>query len=153
MERGKTWRQSHARHCGECRNQSKWFVVMLVASVLWLSATTSLLIVIYYQNVSSCLCVCVCVCVVSTIYLTWPPFPCRPGNEVMYGFAHFTSSLNELEPGIAPTDCRFRPDQRIMEEGDFPRADKEKVWCSMHSIPTVVIRLLEVVSSAGYKNV
>ncbi|XP_064391969.1 oxysterol-binding protein 1-like isoform X2 [Halichondria panicea] len=51
----------------------------------------------------------------------------EPGNEVMYGFAHFTSSLNELEPGIAPTDCRFRPDQRIMEEGDFPRADKEKL--------------------------
>ena len=97
--------------------------------------------------------VCVCVCGVYYIPHMASLPPCRPGNEVMYGFAHFTSSLNELEPGIAPTDCRFRPDQRIMEEGDFPRADKEKVWCSMHSIPTVVIKLLEVVSSAGYKSV
>ena len=28
---------------------------------------------------------------------------------------------------MAPTDSRLRPDQRIMEEGDFERADKEKV--------------------------
>ncbi len=45
----------------------------------------------------------------------------------MYGFSHFAASLNEQEPGVAPTDSRFRPDQRIMEEGDFPKADKEKV--------------------------
>ena len=51
----------------------------------------------------------------------------RPGNEVMYGFSHFTCSLNEHEPRVAPTDCRFRPDQRIMEEGDFPKANEEKV--------------------------
>ncbi len=60
--------------------------------------------------------------------------PCRPGNEIMYGFAHFTSTLNEPEEGVAPTDSRFRPDQRIMEEGDFPKADKEKVYyCSYHN--------------------
>ena len=51
----------------------------------------------------------------------------RPGHEVMYGFSHFTASLNEPEEDVAPTDCRLRPDQRVMEEGDFPKANNEKV--------------------------
>ena len=45
----------------------------------------------------------------------------------MYGFSEFTASLNELEEGIAPTDSRLRPDQRIMEEQDFDKANLEKV--------------------------
>ena len=45
----------------------------------------------------------------------------------MYGFSEFTSSLNELEEGVAPTDCRFRPDQRFMEQQDFDKANEEKV--------------------------
>lgn len=52
---------------------------------------------------------------------------CRPGSEKMYGFSEFTSSLNELEEGVAPTDCRFRPDQRFMEQQDFDKANEEKV--------------------------
>ena len=51
----------------------------------------------------------------------------RPGNEVIYGFSEFASTLNEPEEGVAPTDSRLRPDQRIMEQGDFDRANKEKV--------------------------
>ena len=53
--------------------------------------------------------------------------PCRLGSEKMYGFSKFTCSLNELEEGVAPTDCRFRPDQRLMEEQDFDKANDEKV--------------------------
>ena len=58
----------------------------------------------------------------------------------MYGFAHFTSTLNEPEEGVAPTDCRFRPDQRIMEEGDFPKADKEKVGTTVAIITDFAAR-------------
>ena len=53
--------------------------------------------------------------------------PCRPGSEKIYGFSEFTCSLNEQEEGVAPTDCRFRPDQRLMEEQDFDKANDEKV--------------------------
>ena len=49
----------------------------------------------------------------------------------MYSFSEFTCSLNELEEGVAPTDCRFRPDQRFMEQQDFDKANEEKV-CDVH---------------------
>ena len=42
----------------------------------------------------------------------------------MYHFSPFTIELNEMEPGVAPTDSRFRPDMRVMEEGDLENADK-----------------------------
>ncbi len=59
-----------------------------------------------------------------------PSLPARPGNELIYGFSEFTCTLNELEEGMAPTDSRLRPDQRIMEYGDFEGANTEKV-CSV----------------------
>lgn len=41
----------------------------------------------------------------------------------MYNFTSFTVSLNELQSGmektLAPTDCRWRPDIRGMENGDM----------------------------------
>lgn len=37
------------------------------------------------------------------------------------------AQLNELEDGVAPTDTRLRPDQRLMEEGLWTEANKEKV--------------------------
>jgi oxysterol-binding protein 1 len=36
--------------------------------------------------------------------------------EVMYNFTELAIELNEDEPGVAPTDSRRRPDQRLMEE-------------------------------------
>ena len=51
----------------------------------------------------------------------------RPGCEKRYHFSPFTCTLNEMEEGVAPTDSRYRPDQRIMEEGDFDKANTEKV--------------------------
>lgn len=45
----------------------------------------------------------------------------------MYHFSEFTCSLNEMEEGIPPTDSRYRPDQRIMEQGDFDEANRIKV--------------------------
>ena len=35
--------------------------------------------------------------------------------------------LNEPEDGVAPTDSRRRPDQRLMEEGLWDKANAEKV--------------------------
>lgn len=45
----------------------------------------------------------------------------------MYGFSKFACSLNEPEDGVAPTDCRLRPDIRTMEQQDFDKANAEKV--------------------------
>ena len=45
----------------------------------------------------------------------------------MYGFSEFACGLNEPEVGVAPTDSRLRPDQRVMENGDFDTANSEKV--------------------------
>jgi len=47
----------------------------------------------------------------------------------MYHFSPFTIELNEMEPGVAPTDSRHRPDMRAMEEGNLEQADK-----IMHSL-------------------
>uniref|UniRef100_G3NQ09 Oxysterol-binding protein n=1 Tax=Gasterosteus aculeatus aculeatus TaxID=481459 RepID=G3NQ09_GASAC len=53
-----------------------------------------------------------------------------PQSAEMYNFTHFAMSLNELQPGmeafLAPTDCRFRPDIRAMENGKMDEASKEK---------------------------
>ena len=37
------------------------------------------------------------------------------------------SQLNEMEEGVAPTDSRLRPDQRLMEEGKWDEANEEKL--------------------------
>ncbi|XP_076018759.1 oxysterol-binding protein-related protein 7-like isoform X2 [Genypterus blacodes] len=47
-----------------------------------------------------------------------------------YGFSRYTRELNELTPDLKavlpPTDTRFRPDQRLREEGKEAEADKKK---------------------------
>ena len=45
----------------------------------------------------------------------------------MYHFTKFAIELNEMEEGIAPTDSRLRPDQRLMEEGKWDDANRVKV--------------------------
>ncbi|KAM9786200.1 oxysterol-binding protein-related protein 2-like [Neosynchiropus ocellatus] len=53
-----------------------------------------------------------------------------PHSATMYNFTNFTMSLNELDPRmeaiLAPTDCRFRPDIRAMENGNMDKASEEK---------------------------
>ncbi|GCC35263.1 hypothetical protein chiPu_0013746 [Chiloscyllium punctatum] len=46
--------------------------------------------------------------------------------ESMYYFSELALSLNELEDGVAPTDSRLRPDQRLMENGRWDEANMEK---------------------------
>lgn len=55
----------------------------------------------------------------------------RPAHSaMMYNFTNFAMCLNELEPSmeavLPPTDCRFRPDIRAMENGNMDEASKEK---------------------------
>ncbi|XP_078621481.1 oxysterol-binding protein-related protein 6-like isoform X3 [Branchiostoma floridae x Branchiostoma japonicum] len=51
--------------------------------------------------------------------------------DLYYGFTRFAVELNELTPdlktALPPTDTRFRPDQRLLEEGQVQRAQNEKV--------------------------
>lgn len=44
----------------------------------------------------------------------------------MYFFSSLALTLNEPEEGVAPTDSRRRPDQRLMEEGHWDEANAEK---------------------------
>jgi hypothetical protein len=48
----------------------------------------------------------------------------------MYGMSFNTLQLNylpnTLRPWLPPTDTRFRPDQRALENGDFKLAASEK---------------------------
>ncbi len=50
----------------------------------------------------------------------------EPVSDTCYGFSDLGCQLNEPEEGVAPTDSRLRPDQRMMEDGDWDEADKEK---------------------------
>lgn len=44
-----------------------------------------------------------------------------------YNFTTLAAQLNEPEDGVAPTDSRLRPDQRLMEDGKWDQANLEKV--------------------------
>ena len=50
----------------------------------------------------------------------------REGAESRYFFSTLALTLNELEEGVAPTDSRRRPDQRLMEDGRWDEANAEK---------------------------
>ncbi|KAL1232245.1 hypothetical protein TSPI_01945 [Trichinella spiralis] len=59
--------------------------------------------------------------------LLWKRNPPLPGAETFYNFTLFAVQLNEEEEGVAPTDSRNRPDQRLMEQGNFDDANVEKI--------------------------
>uniref|UniRef100_A0A672KYM6 Oxysterol-binding protein n=1 Tax=Sinocyclocheilus grahami TaxID=75366 RepID=A0A672KYM6_SINGR len=60
----------------------------------------------------------------------WRANPMPEDHEQYYGFTQFAIELNELEEGLKPllplTDTRFRPDQRLLEEGDIAGAEEQK---------------------------
>ena len=45
----------------------------------------------------------------------------------MYNFTELAIQLNEPEQGVAPTDTRLRPDQRLMENALWDEANTEKL--------------------------
>lgn len=59
----------------------------------------------------------------------WRVSPLPAEAEKMYNFTQFAVQLNDapsLEVNLCPTDCRLRPDQRLMEEGRWDEANAEK---------------------------
>ncbi|KAM5302374.1 oxysterol-binding protein-related protein 3 isoform 4-T6 [Glossophaga mutica] len=60
----------------------------------------------------------------------WRANPMPKGYEQYYGFTQFALELNELDPLLKtllpPTDTRFRPDQRFLEEGKLEEAETQK---------------------------
>ncbi|XP_069353121.1 oxysterol-binding protein 2 isoform X1 [Eulemur rufifrons] len=58
--------------------------------------------------------------------LLWKKYPLPENAENMYYFSELALTLNELEDGVAPTDSRLRPDQRLMEKGRWDEANAEK---------------------------
>jgi len=57
----------------------------------------------------------------------WVRRPPPPDSDKYYNFTELAAQLNEPEEGVAPTDSRLRPDQRLMEEGKWDEANVEKV--------------------------
>ncbi|CAL1543618.1 unnamed protein product [Lymnaea stagnalis] len=66
----------------------------------------------------------------SSAKCVWRPGAMPEDYELYYGFTRFAIELNELDPDTAkflpPTDSRFRPDQRLLEEGKIAEAESEK---------------------------
>lgn len=58
--------------------------------------------------------------------LLWKKYPLPENAENMYYFSALALTLNELEEGVALTDSRLRPDQKLMEEGRWDEANSEK---------------------------
>lgn len=60
----------------------------------------------------------------------WKPNVQPDDHADFYGFSRYARELNELTPDLKdvlpPTDTRFRPDQRLLEEGKLMEADKRK---------------------------
>ncbi|KAG8006737.1 Oxysterol-binding protein-related protein 6 [Nibea albiflora] len=60
----------------------------------------------------------------------WKPNVQPDDHFDFYGFSRYARELNErtpdLEAVLPPTDTRFRPDQRLLEEGKVAEADKKK---------------------------
>ena len=50
----------------------------------------------------------------------------RPGSEKIYYFSQLAIQMNEMEDGVALTDSRRRPDQRLMEDGKWEEANRCK---------------------------
>jgi len=44
----------------------------------------------------------------------------------MFNFTKLAIEMNEPDDQVAPTDSRFRPDQRLMENGDWDGANDRK---------------------------
>ncbi|XP_071480214.1 oxysterol-binding protein 1-like isoform X2 [Diadema antillarum] len=57
----------------------------------------------------------------------WQRNPPMQNTELMYNFNELAVTMNEPEDGVAPTDSRHRPDQRLMEDGFWDEANQEKL--------------------------
>jgi len=67
----------------------------------------------------------------SHLRILWRAHPFPKHAPQYYGFTSFATTLNEITPDIKgklpPTDTRYRPDLRALEEGNIDLAENEKV--------------------------
>ncbi|XP_028966306.1 oxysterol-binding protein-related protein 6 [Galendromus occidentalis] len=74
--------------------------------------------------------------VASTARCVWRPGQMPEDYELYYGFSRYAMQLNELDPDEADklpiTDTRFRPDQRLLENGDIAAAEAAKAALEQH---------------------
>eukprot|EP00053_Salpingoeca_punica_P010631 m.95391 g.95391 ORF g.95391 m.95391 type:complete len:456 (-) comp15448_c0_seq2:424-1791(-) len=56
----------------------------------------------------------------------WSVYAPLEQAKLMYGLTRFAMTLNQMQPNICPTDCRLRPDERLLEAGDMDQATEEK---------------------------
>ena len=57
----------------------------------------------------------------------WVAHEPLPNSDREYGFTRFAMRLNEPNESVAcPTDSRFRPDQRLLEDGLVDDSSDEK---------------------------
>lgn len=59
--------------------------------------------------------------------VAWQRRPLPPDSDKFYNFTTLACQLNEPEEGVAPTDSRRRPDQRLMEDGAWDESNLEKL--------------------------
>ncbi|TBU64886.1 Oxysterol-binding protein-domain-containing protein [Dichomitus squalens] len=66
----------------------------------------------------------------SHLHVLWRINPFPKNVAECYGFTYFGITLNEITPDLKgylpPTDSRYRPDVRALEEGDLDTAEQEK---------------------------
>jgi hypothetical protein len=66
----------------------------------------------------------------SQYHVLWRMDPFPRNTHQFYGFTSFAMSLNEITGDLVgklpPTDSRYRPDVRALEESDIERAEEEK---------------------------
>ncbi|XP_068623300.1 oxysterol-binding protein 1 isoform X1 [Battus philenor] len=67
------------------------------------------------------------VCKTGKFTVAWQRVPAPPDSDKWYNFTVLAAQLNEPEEGVAPTDSRRRPDQRLMEQGLWDDANAEKL--------------------------
>lgn len=64
------------------------------------------------------------------LQILWRMTPFPKNTLDLYGFTSWGITLNEITPGmegkLPPTDSRYRPDVRALEEGQLDRAEAEK---------------------------
>ncbi|KAI5635519.1 oxysterol-binding protein domain-containing protein [Phthorimaea operculella] len=66
-------------------------------------------------------------CKTGKFTVAWERVPEPEDSDKWYNFTLLAAQLNEMEKAVAPTDSRRRPDQRLMEEGLWDDANKEKL--------------------------
>ncbi|XP_031638486.1 oxysterol-binding protein 2 [Contarinia nasturtii] len=75
-----------------------------------------------------------------------------PDSDKYYNFTELACQLNEMEEGVAPTDSRLRPDQRLMEEGRWEESNQEKIRLEEKQRSTRRKREAEAESAASSKS-